>query len=223
MAKTLIDGVNEVLKRVGMIAGDGPVLTTLTDSARQRNIDITVQAWNEAIDELYSVGEIPLPNEQAESTITLVEGDRDYALASDLVQLRWPMIDKTNNQYITEFTGDDPYNALLIFDPEQDNTGLPHWGAIRPTDGQLYLDRSPTSEEAGRVYTYQYDKDTMLDEAADTMPFADAVFRAMVPAVAQLYRRDMQNDFDAGIFGFSMGRAARLLTRQQMKSSWSPR
>jgi hypothetical protein len=221
MAKTLLNGINEVLKRTKFISGDAGAFTSLTDSSRQRPIDIAVQAWNEAVDELYSVGDIALPNEQAESTITLVDGTRAYTLATDLVQLRWPFIDRTNNQYITEYTGG--YNKFLVLDPEQDDTGLPHWGAIRPTDGKLFLDRAPTSVEAGRVYYYQYDKDTVLDEASDTFPFSDAVFRAMVPAVAQIWRRDMNNDFDAGLYRVNLGRAARFLTQQQVHSSWSPR
>src|SRR5690606_12032341 len=101
--------------------------------------------------------------EQAEGTITLVDGQQDYALEGDLVLLRWPLIDKTNTQFISEFPGG--YNAILLFDPEQDNTGLPHWGAISPVDAKLYLDRKPTSVEAGRVYTYQYDKDTGMAAA----------------------------------------------------------
>lgn len=221
MAKTLIDGLNEVLKRVGVIAGDAGELSTLTDGSRQRAIDLGVQAWNEAIEELFSASERPLPNEQAESTITLVAGDRDYALASDLVQLRWPFIDKTNNQYLTEYG--PGYNGLLILDREQDDTGLPHWGAIRPTDGQLFLDRAPTSVEAGRVYTYQYDKDVSLDAAADVMPFTDATFRAMVPAVVQVWKREMRNEFDGELYQISIGRASRFLTQSQPRTSWSPR
>lgn len=221
MAKTLLNAVNEVLSRTGIIAGDAGDLTTLTDSARQRSIDVAIQAVNEAIDELYSITENPLPNEQAESTVTLVASTRAYSLASDLVQLRWPLIDKTNNQYLTEYVGG--YNGLLQLDPEQDDTGLPHWGVIRPTDGKLFLDRAPTSEEAGRVYTYQYDKDLSLSSSSDTVPFSDAVFRAMVPAWVQVWKREMRNEFDGALFQASIGRAARLATQKQARESYSPR
>lgn len=221
MAKTLLNGTNEVLKRAGIIAGDAGLLTTLTDSARQRPIDVAVQVWNEAIEELYSATSKPMPNEQAESTITLVAGTQAYTLATDLVQLRWPMIDKTNTQFLYQFPGG--YNAMLQFDPEQDDTGLPMYGAIRATDGKLHLDRNPTSAEAGRIYTYQYDKMLTLDEAADTVPFNDAVFRAMVPAVVQLWKRDMRQEFDQPLFKMNVGRAARLMTQVQQRNSYSPR
>lgn len=219
--KTLLNAVNEVLKRVDIIAGDAGELTTLADSARQNWIDLAVQIVNEGIDELYSVGATPLPNEQAQATITLVASQQDYTLESDLVQLRFPLIDKTNNQVITEFPGG--YNNILQFDTEQDDTGLPRWGAISPVDGKLYLDRKPTSEEAGRVYTYQYDKDLELDDAADEVPFNNAVFRAMVPVWAQIWNREKRKEFDSELFKMNIGRAAGFLTRRQPRTSYSPR
>lgn len=221
MAKTLLECVNEVLKRVKIIAGDSGELSSLTDSARQSPIDVAVQVINEGIDDLYSTAQMARPSVQAESTITLAQGTRNYSLASDLVRLRWPMIDKTNTQWLSEYPGG--YNAMLLGDPEQDDTGLPYYGAIRPTDGQLYLDRAPTSVEAGRVYTYQYDKDVSVDDAADTVPFSDVVFRAMVPVWAQLWKRDMRGDFDGDLYRLNVGRAAGLLTRVMPRTSYSPR
>lgn len=221
MAKTLLNAVNAVLKRVGEVHGDSAALTMLTSPSRQRSIDIAIQVINEGIDEVYTVGERPLPLEQAESTITLVASDRDYSLASDLVQLRWPLIDKTNTQFIYEYPGG--YNRILQLDPEQDDTGLPYYAAISPVDGTLYLDRSPTSVEAGRVYTYQYDKELELSSASDTVPFGNAVFRAMTPAWAELWRREMQQEFDTDLFRLHSGRAARLLTKEQARTHYNPR
>lgn len=221
MAKTLLNCVNETLKRVNEIAGDAGALTSLTEPARQHIVDIAVQVVNEGIVGLYSESHLAMPNEQAEGTITLVTSTRGYALASDMVQLRWPFIDKTNNQYLVPFNGG--YNAMLVLDPEQDDTGLPHWAAIRPTDGYLHLDRAPTSIENGRVYTYQYDKSLLMDAAADTVPFTDEVFTMMVPVWAQLWKREKRNEFDKDLYKNSLGTAARLLTRGQMRTSWAPR
>lgn len=219
--KTLLNACNEILKRTGIIAGDAGLLSSLTDSARQRSIDCAVQVVNEGIDDLYATSNISLPNKQAESTITLVTGTRDYTLAVAMVQLRWPFIDRANNQFIGEYPGG--YNAMLIGDMEQDDTGLPHYAAIRPTDNKLFLDRAPTAEENGRVYYYQYDKDTALVSATDTVPFRDEVFRAMVPAWAQLWRRDQQNAFDRPIYQMSIGRAATRLRQLPARDSYSCR
>ena len=221
MAKTLLNATNEILKKVGIIAGDAGLLTTLTDSARQVSIDQAVQAVNEGIDELYTTTEIAHPNEQAESTIVLVLATRAYTLASDMIQLRWPMVDKTNTQFLREFPGG--YNRMLLEDPEQDDTGQPHFAAIRPTDGKLYLDRAPLAEDVGKTYTYQYDKTLELTIAASTVPFNDTVFRAMVPAWAELWARKRRGEFDEAIFKMSIGRASRLLTQKQMRSHYNPR
>jgi hypothetical protein len=221
MAKTLLNAVNETLKRVNEIAGDAGLLTTLTDSARQHPVDIAVQVVNEGVIDLYSVSQIAQPNEQAQSTITLVTSTRAYALASDLVALRWPFIDKTNNQYLTQYPGG--YNAMLVGDPEQDDTGLPYYAAIRPTDGYLHLDRAPTSVENGRIYTYQYDKSLIMTAAASTVPFTDEVFTMMVPVWTQLWKREMRNEFDDGLYMKNLGVASKLLTRVQPITSYSPR
>lgn len=221
MAKTLLDGVNEVLKRVNVIAGDSQEFATLTDSPRQHWIDLAVQVWNEMNENLYSLTEIPMPQETTESSITLVADDRDYTLASDLVQLHFPLHDETNGQFIEEFPGG--YKKLKDSQSYPANeTGLPYWGAISPVDGTLYLDKLPTSVEAGRVYVYRYDKDISMSAASDAFPYTDAVFRAMVPAVAERWREEKQNKMDKAKFNRQFAIAARLLRQTQPRNKWTP-
>lgn len=224
--KTLLNAVNEVFKRVGMIIGDSQDLTSFTDQARQRSINVAIQVINEGVDELYSVSSVTMPAGQKQGTFTLATGTRGYALATDFTQFApYPgqvlAIDKTNTQFIYEYPGG--YNALLLLDPEQDDTGLPTYAAINPTDGTLQVDRAPTSTDNGKVYTYQYLKDLVMSATTDTVPFGNAVFRAMVPAWAMLYRRDQQNDFDKDIFQIQIGRAARLLSKMQPETDYCPR
>jgi hypothetical protein len=221
MAHTLLDAVNETLKRVNVIAGNAGLLASLTSSSIQHNIDIAVQVTNEGIDELYSSSNKSLPNEQAESTITLATGIREYSLAADLVTLIWEMIDKPNSQYLFEYT--EGYNALLLLDPQQTNTGLPTWGVISPINGKLRLDRAPDSASNGRTYTYQYEKNLALVNATDLVPFNDATFRAMVPCWVQLYKREMRNEFDQALFMQAIGRASRFVTEEKMRENYSPR
>jgi len=219
VSKTLLDGVNETLKRVNIV--NATLLTSLTDSGKQHDINVCVQVINEGIDEIYSFASAAQIGEGAESTITLVAGTADYALASDLVQIRWPMIDKTDTQYIFEFPGG--YDAMLVFDPEQDDTGLPIQAAINPNNNRLHVWPIPTSADAGRVYTYQYDKNLALSAATDAMPFTDAAFRAMVPVWAQLWKRERRNEFDQTLYYENLGRAARFLTQAEPRTSYSPR
>lgn len=221
MAKTLLNGVNEVLKRVGIIQGDTAELTTLTDSSRQRPIDLSIQAWNEAVDELYSLSNLPKPNEMVEGTLTLATSDRDYALATGLTQLYFPLHDTTNGHYIYEY--DKGYLHLVNSQPFPANeNGLPNYAVIRPSDGQLYLDRIPTATENGNQYTYYYDTDLVVSAAADTFPFKDVVFRAMVPAVTEIVNRELRKQYDGEIIEGSLGRASRYLIQKQQKESYLP-
>jgi hypothetical protein len=219
MAKTLLDGVNEVLTKVRIIHGSQEDLTSLTDSPFQNYIDTTIQSWNEALDELYSMSRDLRPNVMSENTITLVTSDRDYALQTDLVELLFPLLDETNGQFIYEYK--EGYMRMVNDQQIPSNyTGLPLYGVIRPTDGQLYLDRIPTANENGLQYKYRYQKDTELTAAADEFPFENAVFRALVPAVAELWKRHHRNEMDNAMLATSLGRAARLLDKIPERKSW---
>lgn len=224
MAKDLLAGVNEVLIKVDILEGDTGRLTSLTDSARQTFIDTAVQVLNEVVDQLYSIMAKPKPQQLAEATITLVTDDQDYALASDLVTLlpNFGLIDTTNNHVIAILDDEDAYRQLILTDLDQDDTGLPSTAAIRPTDGQLYMDRKPTSAENGRIYNYRYNKELELVNAADTFPFGNAVFRAVVPAAAELWKFHRHQEFAQGLFDASIGRAARLITMTPIRDSWRP-
>src|SRR3990167_11170649 len=123
MAKTLLNGVNEVLKRANLIQGDSGALSSLTDSARQVWVDNVVQVWNELMEELYETSQKPMPQELATGTLTLATNDRDYAL-STFNKLYFPLQDETNGQYIFEFSGGylDLVNQQSV---TADYTGLP--------------------------------------------------------------------------------------------------
>lgn len=222
MAKSLLNGVNEVLKKVRALDSQGE-LSTLTDSARQMFIDTAVQSINEVIDELYLSAGFSKPKQLKESTITLAASTQVYGLNSDLLVLRreYNLIDETNN-HVIEILGESGYHDIIIGDLEQDDTGQPNWAAIRPTDGRLYLDRVPTGTAIGRVYKYRYDREITLDDATDEMPFSDTVFRAVVPAASELWRFYNNQEFSQGLFDASVSRAAAALRRIPKRTSWNP-
>jgi hypothetical protein len=101
-------------------------------------------------------------------------------------------------------------------------TGLPYLGAIDPVDDELYLNAIPTSEENGLVYQYWYDKDLSLSLATDTFPFSDAVFRAMIPVVADLWKLEREHEFNGDWSRLNFGRACRFLNETQQRSSYQP-
>lgn len=220
--KTLLNGMNDLLKKVKVIQGDVSELTTFTDPGRQQYIDIGLQNWNEAIDRLYNISNKPMPQELSSSTITLVTDDRSYALATDENKLRWPLQDTTNGTYIYEYPGG--YHQMLIDQSIPANyTGVPQYAAISPVNGELYLDRIPTSSENGLVYTYQYDKDLEVTLITDTFPFKDVVYRSLLPAVAELWKRDVRSEFDSAAFNTFMAQSVSYLKEQGPGSSYRPR
>lgn len=223
MAKTLLNAVNETLKRLKMIQGDADILTTLTDSSRQIWIDIAVQVVNEGIDTLYDSSGVAQPNELSETVaeITLVLNQREYTLPTDVVQLRFPGLNEVAGLFIDRYPGGYAQMRLDQPTPDTGYEGLPTFAAINPSNGKLRMDHRPQADDVGDVYIFEYDKDLVLTLAADTVPFTDAAFRAMVPAWAQLVSRDLKRDFDAAIFERQIGQAARFLTQEQRRDRWS--
>ena len=221
MAKTLLDGVNEVLKRVNIVKSTD-LLLSLTNAGKQNSIDLTVQCWNEAIDQLYSTAEVPKPFQMETSSITLIADQRGYDLATDVNILYWPLHDEQGGHYLSEYPGG--YTKMIRQQPQPDNyTGSAGNAAINPKDGKIYLDRIPTSGEAGRQYFYDYGKETVMTLAADTVPFDDVVFRALVPVVAELYRLYKENKYVDGVSKLNYGRACRYLTKVPQRTSWYKR
>lgn len=212
MSKTLLNGVNEVLKRVSVIDSNNE-LSSLTNSGKQVFIDLAVQAWNEAVDHIFSKANVMKPYQGAEDSITLVAGTRTYSLASDLIQIRWPLQDETNGLYINEYPGG--YEELRHSSPQPSNmTGTPFMGAISPIEKELYLSSLPTSTDAGNVYKYLYWRDTVLVSSTDVFPFDDAVFRAMIPVVSEIWRLMRQNKFVSGLVKINYGTALRMIKQQ---------
>lgn len=217
-AKSLLYVVNKVLKRTQHITSD---LSSLTDNAKQVAVNIAIQSINEVVRSLYTEAKMPMPQEVSHGALTLEENVRTYSLSGDLIQLRFPLIDQTNGDRIYEYPGG--YTQLFIDQDIPSNyTGLPQLAAISPINGQIYLDRLPTTNEAGREYVFLYDKDLTLSDASDTFPFSNVVAEAIVPAAAQLVKGEMQNKFNEGIFKMAMGQAARMLSQTAERRSYLP-
>ena len=211
MAYTFLQALNSSLKKVREIQGVSGELTSLTDSARQAKVDVMIDSWNEVVQEVLSYG--AYPTEVSEGEITLVADQREYDTADDFetfVSKR--LINQTDGYIAYEYPGG--YDAMWRTQTQPDSyTGSPQFWALNSTTGKVRLDTSPTANEAGRVYKYLYNRRIAFDEATDTFPFSDTVVDALVPAVAEVYRRDIQKTFDAGFYQASVARALRLLPR----------
>lgn len=227
MTKTLLDGVNDVLRRRGEIKSNSGELASLTDSQRQTSIDLAIQAWNESVIDLYDISEMQMPNEMATSNIMLITSTRAYTLPTDLVMIRYPLIQETNGYTIYEYGGGWDQMRRDQLQPSN-YTGRPSLGCIRPSDGKLYLDRTPTSVDNGLQYTLTYDKSLIMSLAADTFPFNDEVYYMMVATVAEKLKMETANQNDTKYlvsekkYQQALGKAAGLLSKKPQRSSWLP-
>lgn len=218
MTKTLLEGVNDVLNRNGIIAASGE-LGSLTNLGKQVYIDLAVQLWNETVDDTCDMLGIPKPGETGSSTITLVTGTREYDLPSDLVQIRWPLINQTDGNYIHEYCGG--YEQMRADQQiPADWTGLPYAAAINPTTLKLRMERTPTSVENGEAYDLFYDKDLVMETASDEFPFSDAVYRAVMPVVAASWDRKKRNDFDLQEYRHQLSRALSFINKKNRRQHW---
>lgn len=221
MSRTLLQGVNDVLKRLGYIKGNTGDLTSLTDSQRQVVVDLTVQSWNEIVIDLYDSAEIQFPNEMSTSNITLATSDRDYSIPNDLIYIRWPLINATYGYEIFEYPGG--WDQLRKDQTIPANyTGRPQYAAVRPSDGLLYMDRIPTSAENNLVYVLTYDKSLIISAAASTFPFIDDIYQLLVPCVTELIKRDIEKTFDDDLYNRRLAQAAAMLAKALPRQSWTP-
>lgn len=226
--KTLLDGVNDILMRMGSIKSNSGSLDSLVDSQRQVHIDLAIQAWNEVIIDLYDSSEDIMPNEMGITTITLALNDRDYVLPSNLTSIRWPLKNLTNGDEIFSYAGgyEQMFKDQSIPD---DYTGKPQAGCIRPSDGYLYLDYIPTSAEHGAVYTLLYDKSLIVSESTDVFAFNDDVYFTLLQAVVEKMKmeRDEQSDARYSVsqrkYDKAIARAAAKIRLRQPNKSWGPK
>ena len=218
MSKTLLNGVNDMLTRVGIVDANG-TLSSLTNAGKQLFIDLSVQVWNETVDEVCNMMGIPHIAETGSSTITLVTSTREYALPSNLVQIRWPLIDQTNGRYIDEYPGG--YQQMRVDQQiPADWTGMPYYAVINPTTGYLRMETAPESTENGNAYDLFYDKDLVMDTYDDTFPFSDATYRALLPVVTEGWERRKRNDFDIEEYRKHLSRALAFANKVNRRSHW---
>lgn len=224
MPKTLLQAVNATLKRARIIQGDAGEIKSFTDSARQNDIDLMLQLWNEVIDRMYGEGLFAQGTDT--DTITLVDDTSntartEYSLASDFEGFAVDkIIDQTNSRVMTPYDGG--YSQMFSDQINPANyTGFPLHYVVNPSTGDLRISTHP--QEAGAVYTYVYKKRLTITNATDIFPFSDTIVDALVPAVVWLYRRDKQIDFDQSSFDENYNRAVAIINPHPNKTRYGRR
>lgn len=216
MAYTFLDKINDSLKEVGEIQGSDGELTTFTDVGRQRQIDVMIKAWNDAISQIQDMG--AFAGEEGEGTITLADNTREYAYESDFSKITGKFINESDNRILTEFPGG--YQALrtTLRNPA-DFRGWPNYYVINPVTKKFMVDLTPTSAEAGIVYKYTYEKYAKLAVITDTFRWDDRIVDAIQDPAVQRWERKIKGQFDKDTYYSGLAHVARLM-RQAQPTSW---
>lgn len=170
--KTFVDAVNRILRIAGVIRGDTDPITSFSDLQHGATMNLAQIAIQDTFTDLMAFYDFP--SERASSTITLINGTRTYALASDFVQF-WEsnafFFDNTDKNQIREYKGGERQIAQEIITYKTD-TGAPTlWYYVEGLTKQIGVYQIPNSTYDQRVWTYEYEKDIVPVNAMDAMPF----------------------------------------------------
>ena len=218
MAYTFLQAVNETLKLVKVIHGDAGELTSFVDTSRQENIDIARRVWNELIHQLYT---LELFSRGARTgQFVIATGVREYDIEPDFEAMA---SDAIRNE--AKYWKLDPYKGgyIQMWDDQVDPSnysGQPLAWAINPESDKIRIDRDPTSTENGDIYKYLYYKRLYMQDEGDVFPFSDTVVDSLIRSSAEMWKRDREKDFDAGMMGASFNRAVSYLTQARPKSMY---
>lgn len=168
---TLLEAVTRILRQNAILRGDTDAPSSFSDTNHQASMQLAIVAVQDEMAAL--TADKLLPYEKTSATITLATSTRTYALESDFVNFYgYPhFYDETGNRVIPEYPGGQVQLQLVDY-RYLTAEGAPNWWYWEPgTSKKVGFYQVPTSEYNGRTLKYHYEKEIVLDEASDTMPF----------------------------------------------------
>ena len=219
MAINFLTAVNESLKRAGVIEGATGELTSFEDSPIQTSVDRMLQIWNELLVFCYNITGEPFPTETIQSTITIVDQQREYDLPTNLLRINYPLINEDNGQQIFKFRGGFTRMRRLQLQPDN-FTGRPIRATINPSTGKLRMDTIPQSDDAGEIYQLYYDAEQFVKFENDTFPFPDTSVRQLVSAAAAVWRDDKGQGVNGQVARQNLAVAISLIPKSQLRQRY---
>ena len=235
---TFLQGVNSVLKRVGVVQGSTGDLTSLSattsssNTARARDISTVIDLWNEAIQHVYDLA--PFNGEIASATFSGVANQREYSLPSDFERMAGDSYQvrivkaATAQLTLTEYRGG--YQQMYADQLSATNFGgAPSQWVINPVSGSLRFDtENSATQTATSTWNFLYEKrvstfTSTSTATSDVFPFSNSTVQALIPVVAQFYNAEMKETFDRRQFQISVARAVRFLTQSQPSQRYGMR
>lgn len=167
-----VDVVNRILRKDGVIRGDTDALTNFNNLQHGATMNLAIIAVQDALNDLFA--DQALPVERTQGSITLALNTRTYTLATfdKFWREEAPFFyDATQNTEIYQYPGGEQQLQIDVMDYTT-QYGYPNWwywdDAASATIGLFQI---PDATIAGRVLTYDYLKNTMVQNYNDVMPF----------------------------------------------------
>ena len=173
-----LGGVNRLLRAEGALRDDDSLLTSFSGTSFAASSEFAQIAIQTELTSLVAEGF--LPYEEKDATLTLVDGTRLYALASDFVRFRDkdPFLLKVDvsgaslNETLRQWPGGEDALRQNVWG-YRDETGAPGWFYVSGgTVKQIGLYKVPDSTAAGDTYRYYYESAVSVAIETDDLPFA---------------------------------------------------
>jgi hypothetical protein len=174
MSMSFIDCVNRILRINGMIRGDTDALVTFSDTSHNSSSQIAQIAVQQEITELASRGKFPSQH-KITSTLTMVSGQRSYALPADFIQL-WGDVaffyDSVAQFTILMFPGGENKLRTDILTYRTD-PGYPLWFYFElATTQQVSFYPVPDAQRNGLSLAFDYSASVNVLNSTDLIPLA---------------------------------------------------
>jgi hypothetical protein len=167
-----IDCVNRMLRINGFIRGDTDLLVSFSDTIHNSSSQLAQIAVQSEISELSARQLLPYQH-KITGSLTMVAGQRTYALASDFVQMygEQPFFyDSVAEFQVFQFQGgeDNLRNTILTY---RTDPGYPLWFYFeQSTTQQVSFYPVPDAPRAGLLLAYDYGATVNVINSTDTIP-----------------------------------------------------
>lgn len=176
---TFVDIVNRVFRINSIIGADDDDIANFSDTQHVASIQLAKIAIQGTLTEL--VSDRLIPAEEADGTITLVDGTRTYALPSDFIRFKGekPFLLKldasgnSENITVNEYPGGEEKLRRTVLDYREQSGEPIWWYPIQSSTKTIGLYHVPDSSVDGLDYRFPYEKSVYVADYNDTMPFSN--------------------------------------------------
>lgn len=169
--------VNRVLRQNSIITGDDDDIESFADLQHRASIQLAQIAVQTTLTELVSDRLIPF--EEADATITMVQGQRIYDLADDFIRfvdespffLELDTSDNSANRFMVRYPGGEEQLKREILDYREQPGTPSYFYEMSGTTKRIGVFHIPDANYDTVKFRYTYEKSVYPQIEADLMPF----------------------------------------------------